>query len=142
MSWKKWSRWGNWCDVGAAKTAAPSQPGVYIIRHAPDGKPQPICRAGGEDPDGIIYVGTSDNLHRRLHQFSNASRGSKVGHTGGDTYYEYNYARRFPITDIQIGWETYQKTTQANDAETDILNDYRKFYLDNPPLNIAAKRKY
>ena len=142
MPWQKWRRWTNWIDLKGAIESAPKKPGIYVIRHAPRGSAKVIHRAGGDDPDGILYVGTTVDLMSRLKQFRRGCVRGNKSHSGGATYYHYNYARNFPLDELQVGWETYLNDEQARDAEREILNDYRRFLLDNPPLNIAAERKY
>lgn len=60
------SNWKKLGDLAKKKfIEVPSSIGVYILRWAKDGKPIPICRLGGQDVNGILYIG-SGNLKRRI----------------------------------------------------------------------------
>jgi hypothetical protein len=45
------------------------RPGVYRIRGFSDGKPLQFSRLNGKDPDGILHIGMSQDLFKRLRSF-------------------------------------------------------------------------
>ena len=59
-----WSLWKKFSDskFGDVET----REGVYKFRSVKDGKPTVVHRVGGDDPDGILYLGETRNLRARL----------------------------------------------------------------------------
>jgi excinuclease UvrABC nuclease subunit len=48
------------------KVSIPKKPGVYIVYWIKNGKRRIIYRILRDDVLGILYIGSSSNLHRRL----------------------------------------------------------------------------
>jgi excinuclease UvrABC nuclease subunit len=65
MNWTKWRRFKDdeLADI-------PSKSGVYQFRCVnKNGKPLLIQRLRKKDPEGIVYIGQSKNLHNRIKGF-------------------------------------------------------------------------
>jgi hypothetical protein len=109
--------------------------GVYQIRWAIDGKPQIIHRVNGDDESGILYIGESDNLKKRI---SDLWRGISTGHghTAGWTYDYYGFSKKFKLEHLEVQWID----SEDAELEPELLGNYVEKYLDKPPLNISIPR--
>jgi hypothetical protein len=111
----------------------PSSSGVYQIRWAVGGKPQPIPRVNGDDEKGILYIGQSKNLRKRIENFW------LKRHTAGWTYDFYEFRKKFKLEELEVQWVEFPES-EIGELETFLLMDYVAEYLDHPPLNIAIPR--
>lgn len=83
MTFTRWVRFNDRSTLLAPWGApALNYSGVYLIAHAPSGPPG---AAADYLADEIVYVGKSDLLRRRLHQFERAMD-EQPGHSGGNSY--------------------------------------------------------
>jgi hypothetical protein len=68
--------WGNWQEISSIKnlTGGLSRvPGVYKIRLSDSaGRPVPVGRLLGVDRKGVLAIGESVNLARRIKEFYRA----------------------------------------------------------------------
>jgi hypothetical protein len=116
----------------------PSSSGVYQIRWAVGGKPQPIPRANGNDEKGILYIGESSDLRERTENFWLRIQG-KGSHTAGWTYDFYEFRKKFKLEQLEVQWLELPES-EIGELETVLLMDYVAKYLDKPPLNIHIPR--
>ncbi len=137
MDQSEWSEWLLFQTLNF-KTVPP-KPGVYELRWVIDGKPQIINRANGVDRSGLLYVGQSVNLRRRIKGLWQNITEGKLRHTAGRTYTTYHYERKFPPEQLQVRWTT-QPRGQSEKIESKLLDRYVNEFLDKPPLNISIKR--
>lgn len=83
----EFSRWVPWKDRSALKDRwqypVIDYAGVYLLAHFED---PPSDEAADFLHDGIVYVGKSSWMLRRLIQFERAAAGG-YGHSGGTSYY-------------------------------------------------------
>jgi excinuclease UvrABC nuclease subunit len=64
----KWPEWNSFRKESISQI--PEEPGVYQLRSlGDDGNPQSISRLQGKDPEGIVYIGESSNLKKRIKGF-------------------------------------------------------------------------
>ena len=117
----------------------PSSSGVYQIRWAIDGKPQPITRANGNDKKGILYIGESSSLRKRIEDFWLRIQRKGRSHTAGLTYDFYTFRKKFKLEQLEVQWLELHES-EIGELETSLLTDYVAKYLDKPPLNIAIPR--
>ena len=104
------------------------EPGVYRIRHAD----HEIGRANGTDDEGILHIGMSKNLRRRVREFYKAATTKKGSHSAGLKYSNYGFGKKFPISSLTC---EYVYTSKARDHEKELHAKYIKTYLDHPPLD-------
>jgi len=116
----------------------PSSSGVYQVRWTLGDKPQAIPRANGNDEKGILYIGQSCNLRKRIKSFWNRIQG-KGSHTAGWTYDCYDFGKKFKLEQLEVQWVELPKS-EIITIETILLLDYVSEYLDHPPLNITIPR--
>jgi hypothetical protein len=117
----------------------PSSSGVYQIRWAIDGKPQPIARANGNDEKAILYIGESSSLRKRIENFWLGIQRKGRRHTAGWTYDFYAFRKKFKLEQLEVQWLELHES-EIGELETVLLMDYVAKYLDKPPLNIAIPR--
>jgi hypothetical protein len=120
------------------RSIIPSSSGVYQVRWAVDNKPQPIPRAKDIDEKGILYIGQSGNLRKRIKDFWNGILGEGT-HTSGWTYDFYEFRKKFKPEQLEVQWMEVPKN-EIRELETVLLLEYVSDYLDKPPLNIAIPR--
>jgi excinuclease UvrABC nuclease subunit len=69
----------TWCkleDLARRRFVdVPKSPGVYFVRWSRRGKPVAIYRLGRRDEGGILYIGSSKDLRKRVGQFWRAITG-------------------------------------------------------------------
>ena len=126
------------------------QAGTYtLIGLAGDGKPQPIARFLGTDPNGILYYGTSEHVANRVGQLRQAicavykAEGySSGGHMAGwkldispaiKELFPSHDRFRLRVRPCQEFKTTGEPHWSAH--ETYMLREYRSVYGEYPPLN-------
>lgn len=134
-------KWTNWFPIHNLKFEdIPKEPGIYQVRWAINGKPQPINRLDRADNSGLLYIGVSTNLQSRIKNFWKRLKGGKAPHTAGHTFTAYNFERKIRPEHLEVRWAQLQKR-ELDSTETIFLEKYVKKFLDKPPLNLAVKRK-
>ncbi len=108
--------------------------GVYRIRAFQAGKPRPITRFNGTDPDGILHIGMSGNLLSRLKSFHGGAIQNKVHAHFASRQFVY---WRFDdvIKDLCFDFIPLKNVKAAKERETELHETYRKKFLDRPPLD-------
>jgi hypothetical protein len=137
-----WSDYKSFVDMDWGKI--PKNPGVYYIRCAnKSGKPINIQRLGGVDKEGIIYVGeTGSNLRNRLRNFwENAKNRRANRHRAGWNYSNLGYIKKFPLIYLEVCYMSCGDKEQTGRVEAENLREYRKEFIDLPPLNFSAGRE-
>ncbi len=86
MNVKNWQGWEpEWLKLTEHYKSAPVVPGAYIIC-----ADRALNRAIGVDENGILTIGESDNLRRRLSAFVRCAKNpGAAGHMAG---WRFNYA--------------------------------------------------
>jgi hypothetical protein len=129
------ARWSKWQPFNEKRLVLiPRKPGIYQFRCiSSKGFPLNIPRLKRTDPAGVIYIGESDDLKKRVSNFwiTIRERG-KSRHAAGWTYCSFNYFPLFPPKNLQFRYKVMQNTIAG---EFDLLLSYRKKFMDLPPLN-------
>ncbi len=141
---------------GSVKFAAfdaariPASPGVYLIRYLENGRPKSFRRLNGIDGDGILSIGKSVNLRRRIGEFFRDVQlpDPKVHyHSEGWSWRAYfrdnnnPRALRLPFRNMKAVWKVARSKESADRLETKLIQEYVFRFQDKPPLNIEIKRK-
>jgi hypothetical protein len=114
----------------------PNQPGVYRIRaFNPRGRPMPIRRLAGTDPDGVLHIGQSRNIRARIPQFYRSARTGHGNHHAGNEFYNWAFGKRFPLQDLRFDYALAKDQKEAPGLERQRHEMYRQQYLDRPPLD-------
>ena len=141
------SNWSKWQDISSIKNLArelSKVPGVYKIRLSDSaGRPIPVGRLLGIDKKGLLAIGESVNLGRRIKEFHNAYTAGKFGrHSVGDRLFlvlmcQYS---RFKTNYRNNSWLQFKvmKLSSKADAQAEeerLLKNYFKAHGELPPLN-------
>ncbi|KPL01637.1 MAG: hypothetical protein AMJ73_10290 [candidate division Zixibacteria bacterium SM1_73] len=113
--------------------------GVYRIRLANSkGSQIEIPRFLDKDKDGILLIGRSKDLEKRIKCFRGAMKGKRCAHSEGQrlrliiesTNFNRNYRYK-----IQYSFRRLQNEGQIQKAEERLLKGYFRKYGEPPPLN-------
>lgn len=118
-----------------------SEPGVYRIR-AFNGQGQAMCiaRAGGIDRDGILHIGESEDLGRRIRDFRRCVENRTTGHKAGVEFWRYGFHDLFLPQNLRFDYVVTGTKERATELEYQLHQDYRKRHLDRPPLDGTSGR--
>ena len=111
------------------------RPGVYRIRAFRDDEPLAIQRANGIDSLGILHIGKSNDLGRRLRFFRQAAEGKKASHHAGREYVEWCFERLASLESLRFDYVLTADAAEALALERQLHKTYRHTYLDRPPLD-------
>jgi len=136
---QEWSDWFSFECPDDITDIVPKRPGIYQVRHVKDKVAQPVQRFNGQDDQGLLYIGQTTNLRRRLREFMKSACSGTAGHSAGRTFHMY-YAVRLKPDDLEFSWLAVS-IGKAKTLERKLLDRYQKRYLDRPPLNISLMRK-
>ena len=118
------------------------RPGVYRIRaFTKQGKPRCISRAGGVDREGILHIGEAKNLEARIQMFMRAATKGKAAHHAGREFFEWHFERLFPRENLRVDFIETRTKEQAQRLERALHVEYRKEFLDRPPLDSTSGQK-
>lgn len=112
------------------------KPGVYRIRALlPSGEPMRISRVGGIDDLGVLHIGKSSHLGRRIRTFRQASEGLKAAHHAGKEFYKWDFQKL--ILRHKLAYDYFVTTTEKEAVRLERLlhEGYRRKFLDRPPLD-------
>lgn len=128
----KWSKWSPFDDCKLKKI--PEKEGIYQFRCVDEkGIPIVISRLKGKDPNGIIYIGSSKNLKTRIKGFwTTIKNWDRSRHAAAWTYCTFRYDSLFRPKNIQFKYAVTKSTTNY---EFELVLEYRKKFMDLPPLN-------
>jgi hypothetical protein len=132
MKVKNWDGWEpEWLKLVDHYQRAPALPGVYIIC-----ADRAITRAVGVDENGILTVGESDNLRRRLAAFVRcAGSKSATGHMAGWRFSFASFEKMFPLDTLWVSWCPTADKAAAYAKEGEMLGLYLAEHYELPPLN-------
>lgn len=131
MQRANWDGWTDWLPLVHSIPQAPATPGAYMIAAR-----RALNRAVGRDVEGILGIGESDNLNRRLRDFLGCARGTKAaGHMAGYRYNLFGYSRVFPLESLWICWCGVGNKDEAYALEGKMLSEYLAQHYELPPLN-------
>ena len=112
------------------------KPGVYRIRvFTEQEEPLPIHRLSEVDPAGILHIGKSINLGVRIRMFRQAAEGLKASHHAGLEFSEWHFERLIPQERLRFDYYKTASEPAALKLERMLHEEYRKKFLDRPPLD-------
>jgi len=116
-----------------------SLPGVYqIIATDNRGGLIPLNRVGGQDSEGILYIGCGAALRRRLRVFRNVACPAwdrNTGHAGAVSYSESNQVQKICGPD-RLHFR-FEHNDHYVDREKELLETYLQIFGEVPPLNFS-----
>src|SRR4030042_3424247 len=95
--------WSDWMFFGEEQLISiPKRPGVYEFRCTDgNGNPMVIDRLNGKDTEGIIYIGSSEELGQRINGFwKTIKQQDRSRHAAGWTYCSFGYNNIFHPTHL------------------------------------------
>ena len=147
------AKWSEWKDISSVKDFSEDigkSPGVYEIRLANLARQSiHISRLFGDDEEGLLAIGESVNLGRRIKEFHNAYTAGVFGrHSVGDRLFlvlmcQYS---RFKTNYQNKSWLQFRVMKLSSKAaaqaeEERLLKDYFKAHGELPPLNCSMPDK-
>ena len=135
-------KWTSWQKFGTP--AGTNGPGVYKIRLLARGKPQTIPRFLGQDPSGLLSIGVSGNLERRLRDFLRGLDKGR-GHSEANLL---NLLRTHASLERKVGPYSFQYSYKSYNhkkalaLESMLIKQYVKRFGEVPPLNSAIPDRY
>ena len=138
------ARFSKWKELKIERIRkVPNEPGVYKIRC----KHKQIGRLIGRDDDGILNIGESDKLRRRLRTFLRcANDPKKAGHAAGCRYARLNLGKKgLPVGELEFRWKRIDVKEPNDKKETyreegKLLKAYVDRFGELPPLNCKDNR--
>jgi len=123
----------------------PNKPGIYIISNR-----KIIGRVGGDDRKGIVYIGKSTNLRRRVKNFWDGY------HSAGGYLYEHPIiAEKIMkmkiinekdvdkgIGKLKIRYATITDSEKLEMAERAVMFAYIRRFGEAPPLNLNMPKRW
>jgi len=129
MARRSFTRWKNLQKLDL--NLVPRGPGAYQMATN-----RPLARAVGVDPLGIIDIGESTNLRKRLKDFMRcAAQRGQEGHMAGWRYSFFRLERYLPLASLRVRWKATQTKAAAYRAECKMLSQYLHRHCELPPLN-------
>jgi hypothetical protein len=139
------------------KVSIPKRPGVYIVYWIKNGKRRIIYRILRDDVLGILYIGSSSNLHRRLKEDLKGDLNAvyckvmkrrpctntrRYKHTLTLSLIYTNLINEIHENELMICYKTFNSRDKAEMQEAMAIHEYTKRYGEPPPLNLNLRRKY
>jgi len=133
----EWSVWRDIKDFGDLGKCC----GVYKLRLTDQaGYPSAIGRFLGHDQDGLLAIGQSVNLARRIKEFRDAYAGKRfLQHSVGDRLFLVRICQHTSLklsnVRVQVAVMKLENKAVAQAAEENLLKTYFKGFGELPPLN-------
>jgi hypothetical protein len=114
----------------------PPRSGIYkVVSLDQNNNPVPIQRLLGPDANGVLFIGSSENLNDGLQMLWRAIQPnySTTAHPMYKTYKNNpNVIAQFPIQTLAVDYQIVQNHKTSKDNQ---LNQYRLTFGEVPPLN-------
>ena len=139
------SRKNQWSDWLLLRTedfgSIPNFSGIYEIRSAIEGQPQPICRAKEVDYDGLLYIGCADFLRYEIASFWRYIRSERKEspNMAAYAYRHFDYYLRFKPEQLEVRWWSVSEG-DVNLERAMLIHRYVWKYCDRPLLNTSIKK--
>ncbi|MFH1510816.1 MAG: GIY-YIG nuclease family protein [Candidatus Woesearchaeota archaeon] len=125
----------EWCILDKLELSkVPSKPGAYMISiFGNDGQPIKISRFIGVDTEGIIDIGESTNLRKRLSDFKRNADKRCGGHMAG---WRFNFLKlNEKLWTLKFSYEVCATKEEAYKKEYAMMKEYVDKHKELPPLN-------
>ena len=138
------SKWSKWEEV--ENNTRCDRCGVYKIRLT-NSKESPIDipRFLDKDEDGILEIGNSEDIQRRIKYFRGAAKGKKYPHTAGRRLSSIkkhtSFVKLYNGYKIQYSFKKLQNKNKAMREEERLLKLYFRKFGEVPPLNNNLPKK-
>jgi predicted GIY-YIG superfamily endonuclease len=143
------SDWKNLQNLASNKFPGfENKPGIYFIRWKKYETPVTINRLGGSDSNGLLYVGESKDLRRRVQRIwrgieSVYKTTSKTTNTLRITIMFCKLHEEINSNEYEIAWQHFSTKIEAQIQEAAALKLYAEKFKEPPPLNLnLCREKY
>lgn len=105
-----------WVSLLEAPRRAPEKPGVYVVRWVRGGEPVKVPRLLGVDEKGVLYVGSTGNLRKRLRRLVRGLRkpGPKI-HSAALSYYFFALHKHIEMSELEVAWVEFGSKDEARE---------------------------
>lgn len=142
-------KWSNWKEISRIDDVAAlfKCPGVYKIRLADQQENAiKVPRFLGVDKEGLLAVGESDNLSRRIRQFYRAYSGQSFAHSVAERLFVLLFKRvnsnsTMKNSRLEFSCMKLKDKAEAQIREETLLKTYFKKFGELPPLNSSLPDK-
>jgi len=90
---------------------------------------------------GILHIGKSKDLGRRIGYFRRAAAGAAAAHKAGREFSEWGFERLLPLGSLCFDYIETPTERDALDLERRVHEDYRRRFLDRPPLDSTSGQR-
>jgi hypothetical protein len=125
------------------------RPGVYVIFWIKDGEHVAIKRVSKEDQRGVLYIGSSTSLRRRIKELwrsieiAEGIRNRKgYPHTFGPSLIYTGLFHYIKGEDLWVYAKEFATKNEAEAQEKQALLEYTRTFGEPPPLNFQIGREY
>ncbi len=130
--------WSEWKDI--EKKSDYKECGIYKIRLSDlNKKPIEIHRFLNNDREGILLIGRTTNIDRRIGYFYGAMKGKRYAHLEGKRLHriiiDTCFPKKFKVCKIQYSFKQLQTEDMTKIEEKQLMNLYFCKYGEVPPLN-------
>ena len=108
--------------------------GVYQIRDYNKGKPLVIARLCKKDKLGILYIGSSKHVNRRLKEFIKGMNDKSREHPAGYKYFILELYKKRKFRKNNLRFNLYYLRDYKKE-EVRLLMGYADYFGELPPLN-------
>ena len=138
------SAWSDWFDIDTIDNLAVlgKWPGVYQIRLAEGACATPINRLLDIDVLGLLGIGETVDLARRLKEFYKAVNEQRImKHSAGDRllfiyiFCFSSWEAKYKNSKLQFNYMKLSNKNKAQSEESKLLKEYFIKYGELPPLN-------
>ena len=129
-----WHRWTNWVSLQTAVKKAPEEPGGYVLGiWLPEtGASRTIHRLLGDDNHGVLDIGASVDLRRRIGELLRCvTTDDALGHMAGWRYRALELHKRLE-GELRIAW---RPGAEGIVVEAELMQHYLNSFGELPPLN-------
>lgn len=130
--------WSDWSPLDDTKIEdVPAKPGAYEFRAVDEkNRTRTIRRCFGEDRNGVLGIGESNNLRTRLAALLRCMQDpEQAGHMAGWRYAYLKMEQIYPLGRIQFRFRTTCDKDAAYELEGTLLHEYVARHFEMPPLN-------
>ncbi|MBI5587486.1 MAG: hypothetical protein HY889_03860 [Deltaproteobacteria bacterium] len=134
----RWSKWRSFKEKESALNEIPEEPGIYQFRSVKKGIPIKIQRLKKNDEKGILSIGESGNLKKRIKAFWYSLKNKDYSsHAAAWHYLSFGFDKNFPAHSLEFRYKKSGTKSKAIKEECIELLRYRNKFMDGPPLNIS-----
>ncbi len=121
-------------------------PGIYFLRWVKNGIPAKINRFTESDPEGLLYIGKSNDLKSRFKRIWNGINLEKKSEiinipTLRKTIFFCKIHEIIKIEEYEITWQHLSTKIEAESQEAAALKLYTEKFKEPPPMNLQLCRE-